>query len=100
MKKPLTFLSEEIAAMAKSDPACVSSVSIENARIKEEERQNSSTVKSSSSEANRKRKKSRSQLVQEIRISVSIENNFTMNCWPQLNAIFVIHAAFIRRNEA
>lgn len=100
MKKPLNFLSEEIAAMAKSDPSCVSSVSIENARIKDEERQNSSTVKSSSSETKRKRKKSRSQLVQEIRISVSIEKYFTIHCWPQLNAKFVIYAALIRRNEA
>lgn len=70
MKKPMN-LHEEIAAMAKSDSTGVSSISMENTRIKDEERQNSSAVKSNSNEIPRKRKKNRAQLVQEIRISVS-----------------------------
>lgn len=70
MKKPMN-LHEEIAAMAKSDSTGASAISMENVRIKEEERQNSSAVKSNSNETPRKRKKNRAQLVQEIRISVS-----------------------------
>lgn len=64
-------LHEEIAAMAKSDLTSVSAISMENTRIKDEDRQNSSAVKSNSNEIPRKGKKNRAQLVQEIRISVS-----------------------------
>lgn len=70
MKKPLN-LSEEIAAMAKSDPTCATTQSVEIARARDEEKQCNSIVKPSSHEKQRKRKKCRSQLVQEIRISVS-----------------------------
>ena len=71
MKKPLN-LNEEIAAMAKSDSSCISVQSVENTRIKEEENHCNAINKSNMFEKQRKRKKSRSQLVQEIRISVSI----------------------------
>lgn len=71
MKKPPN-LNEEIAAMAKSDSTCASTQSIESARSRDEEKQCNSIIKPSSHEKQRKRKKCRSQLVQEIRISVSI----------------------------
>lgn len=70
MKRPPN-LNEEIAAMAKSDPACISTLTIENVRVKGEEKQNTLDAKTSISEEQRRMKKCRSQLVQEIRISVS-----------------------------
>lgn len=70
MKKPPN-LNEEIAAMAKSDSTCGSTQSIESARSKDEEKQCNSIIKPNLHEKQRKRKKCRSQLVQEIRISVS-----------------------------
>lgn len=70
IKRPLN-LNEEIAAMAKSDTTCITNISTEGTRIKDEERQNHAIIKSNTSESKSKRKKSRSQLVQEIRISVS-----------------------------
>lgn len=71
--KKLPNLNEEIAAMAKSDPTCISIQSIDNIRTRDEENQCNSVVKSNAIEQ-RKRKKCRSQLVQEIRISVNIKN--------------------------
>lgn len=70
MKRPPN-LNEEIAAMAKSDPACISTLTIENIRAKGEEKQNTLDAKTSTNEEQRRRKKCRAQLVQEIRISVS-----------------------------
>lgn len=71
MKKPPN-LNEEIAAMAKSDPTCISIQSVENIRARDEEKQNHSVDKSNATEQ-RKSKKCRAQLVQEIRISVNIK---------------------------
>lgn len=69
MKKPPN-LNEEIAAMAKSDTACISIISTEDIRAKDEENQNSFIAKINAGEEKRKKKKCRKQLVQEIRISV------------------------------
>lgn len=72
MKRPPN-LNEEIAAMAKSDPSSMISMSsVENTRTKDEERQMNTATKPNSTDSKRKRKKNRAQLVQTIRISVSI----------------------------
>lgn len=70
MKKPPN-LNEEIAAMAKSDTACISIISTENIRARDEENQNTFVARTNSGEEKRRKKKCRKQLVQEIRISVS-----------------------------
>lgn len=71
MKRPPN-LNEEIAAMAKSDSASISMISMDNVRIRDEEKQISAVAKPNSNDLKRKRKENRSQLVREIRISVSI----------------------------
>ncbi|XP_055314214.1 probable histone-lysine N-methyltransferase CG1716 isoform X2 [Sitodiplosis mosellana] len=68
MKRPPN-LNEEIAAMAKSDPACISIISTENIRARDEENQNICVAKSNTGEEQCRKKKCRMQLVQEIRIS-------------------------------
>lgn len=75
MKRPPN-LNEEIAAMAKSDSIGIPAMSTENHRSRDDEKlHNINSNKPNSSDAKRKRKKNRSQLVQTIRISVSMAYN-------------------------
>lgn len=76
MKRPPN-LNEEIAAMAKSDSNGMPTIAIENHRSRDDEKlSNVNSHNPSSMDSKRKRKKNRSQLVQTIRISVSISDPF------------------------
>lgn len=76
MKRPPN-LNEEIAAMAKSDSTGIPTISIENHRSRDDEKlHNINSNNPNSADSKRKRKKNRSQLVQTIRISVSISSHF------------------------
>lgn len=67
MKRPPN-LNEEIAAMA--NPTSMP-ISMENTRMRDEEKPLNAVTKPNASDSRRKRKKNRAQLVQTIRISVS-----------------------------
>lgn len=74
MKRPLN-LNEEIAAMAKSDPNSISTLSVDNNRSRDEENHNMLMAKTNANQPQRRKKKCRALLVQEIRISVSFQIN-------------------------
>lgn len=75
MKRPPN-LNEEIAALAKSDlGGTPSTMSMDNARARDEEKQTNAESKPNSSDSKRKRNKNRAPLVQTIRISVSINEH-------------------------